>query len=50
MKIIQIVALVVIAAFYVAYFTEMILQRRKGVKTDQMGRAASRKRLSSSKY
>ena len=45
MKIIQIVALVVIAAFYVAYFTEMILQRRKGVKTDQMGRGSKPKKV-----
>ena len=27
-----------VAAFYVAYFTKMILQRRGGVKTDQIGK------------
>ena len=35
---IQITALAVIAVFYIAYFTKMILQRRKGVKTDQIGK------------
>lgn len=38
MKPIQIMALAVIAVFYIAYFTKMILQRRKGVKTDQIGK------------
>ena len=38
MKPIQIMALAVIALFYIAYFTKMILQRRKGVKTDQIGK------------
>lgn len=35
---IQISALSVIAAFYIAYFTKMILQRKRGVKTDQIGK------------
>ena len=38
MAAIQWVALAVVAAFYVAYFTKMILQRRGGVKTDQIGK------------
>lgn len=38
MKLIQIMALAVLAAFYTAYFTKMILQRRKGVKIDQIGK------------
>lgn len=38
MKSIQIAALVVIAAFYIAYFTKMTLQRKKGVTTDQIGK------------
>lgn len=38
MAAIQWTALAVVAAFYVAYFTKMILQRRGGVKTDQIGK------------
>lgn len=38
MPAIQWTALAVVAAFYVAYFTKMILQRRGGVKTDQIGK------------
>ena len=45
MKPIQIVALAVIAVFYIAYFTKMILQRRKGVKTDQIGKGNKPRKL-----
>lgn len=38
MKPIQIAALAVIAVFYIAYFTKMFLQRRKGVKTNQIAK------------
>lgn len=38
MKPIQITALAVLAVFYIAYFAKMLLQRRKGVRTDQIGR------------
>lgn len=34
----QIAALAVMAAFYTAYFTKMLLQRRKGIQTDQIGK------------
>ena len=42
---IQITALAVIAVFYIAYFTKMILQRRKGVKTDQIGKGNKPRKL-----
>lgn len=45
MKPIQIAALAVIAVFYIAYFTKMILQRRKGVKTDQIGKGSKPRRV-----
>lgn len=38
MTAIQWAAIAVVAAFYVAYFTKMILQRLGGVKTDQIGK------------
>lgn len=38
MEPIQIVALAEMAVFYIAYFTKMFLQRRKGVQTDQIGK------------
>ncbi|WP_343208695.1 serine hydrolase [Anaerolentibacter hominis] len=38
MELIQITAVAVFAAFYLAYFTKMILQHRKGIKTDQIGK------------
>lgn len=34
----QIAALLLIVAFYAAYFSKMLLQRRKGVQTDQIGK------------
>lgn len=40
MKSIHIAALIVMAVFYIAYFIKMILQRRKGVKTDQIGKGS----------
>lgn len=45
MKWIQIAALAVIAVFYIAYFTKMILQRKQGVKTDQIGKGKKTKQL-----
>lgn len=45
MKPIQITALAVIAVFYIAYFTKMILQRRKGVKTDQIGKGSKPRKV-----
>lgn len=38
MSLLQTAALAVMAAFYAAYFTKMILQRKKGVRTDQIGK------------
>lgn len=38
MKPIQWVSLALLALFYIAYFLKMLLQRRKGVCTDQMGK------------
>lgn len=45
MKPIQITALAVLGVFYIAYFTKMILQRRKGVKTDHIGKGNKPRRL-----
>ena len=45
MKPIQITALAVLGAFYIAYFTKMISQRRKGVKTDHIGKGNKPRRL-----
>lgn len=45
MKPIQIAALAVLGVFYIAYFTKMILQHRKGVKTDHIGKGNKSRRL-----
>lgn len=45
MQPINIAALAVMALFYIAYFTKMILQRRKGVKTDQIGKGNKPRKL-----
>lgn len=37
MQTIQIAALLLMVVFYVAYFAKMLLQRRRGIRTDQMG-------------
>lgn len=34
----QIIAIVILLAFYGCYFTKMILQRKKGIRTNQMGK------------
>lgn len=34
----QILALCILAVFYLAYFTKVLLQRRAGIKTDQIGK------------
>lgn len=41
----QIAALLVLAAFYAAYFTKMLLQRRKGIQTDQISRGGKPKQV-----
>lgn len=41
----QIAALAVMAVFYIAYFTKMLLQRRKGVQTDQIGKGSKSKNV-----
>lgn len=45
MKTIQIAALAVMSIFYIAYFSKMILQRRKGVQTDQIGKGSKPKKV-----
>lgn len=45
MKLIQIAALAIIAVFYIAYFTKMMLQRQKGVKTNQIGKGSKPRKL-----
>ncbi len=42
---VQIAALGVMAAFYLAYFSKMLLQRRKGLQTDQIGKGNKPKTL-----
>lgn len=34
----QIIAIVILFAFYSCYFLKMIMQKKKGIKTDQMGK------------
>lgn len=41
----QIAALCVIAAFYISYFTKMAMQRRKGIRTDQIGKGKKPRKL-----
>lgn len=41
----KITALSVMAIFYISYFTKMIMQHRKGVKTDQIAKGNKRKTL-----
>lgn len=45
MKLYQILAIVVMIAFYIAYFSKMLLQRNKGIKTDQMGKGEKETRV-----
>lgn len=45
MAAIQWAALAVVAAFYAAYFTKMMLQRRGGVKTDQIGKGSKPRKV-----
>lgn len=42
---IKIAALALIAIFYIAYFTKMILQHRKGVRTDQIGKGSKPRKV-----
>ena len=45
MKPIQIVALIVIAIFYIAYFLKMFFQHRKGLKTNQIAKGNKPKKV-----
>ena len=36
--IIKILALALMAAFYICYFAKMISQKRQGIQTDQLGK------------
>lgn len=45
MKPLQTAALIVIAAFYTAYFTKMIFQHRKGIRTNQIGKGKKSRRV-----
>lgn len=45
MTVLQIAAITVMTVFYIAYFTKMILQRRKGVRTDQIGKGNKPKKV-----
>ena len=45
MTALQIMALAVMATFYTAYFTKMLLQRRQGVQTDQIGKGNKPRKL-----
>lgn len=42
---IQVAALAVLGAFYIAYFTKMLLQRRRGIQTDQISKGGKPKRV-----
>lgn len=45
MNVLQITALAVMAVFYLAYFTKMALQHRKGVQTDQIGKGRKSRKV-----
>lgn len=45
MKTLQIAALTILALFYIAYFTKMLLQAKKGVKTNQMAKGSKPRKL-----
>lgn len=45
MNTLQIAALSILALFYIAYFTKMILQARKGLKTNQMAKGSKPRKL-----
>lgn len=45
MKLYQTAALVILALFYIAYFTKMLLQAKKGVKTNQMAKGSKPRKL-----
>ena len=45
MKTLQIAALSILALFYIAYFTKMLLQAKKGVKTNQMAKGSKPQKL-----
>lgn len=45
MKTLQIAALSILALFYIAYFTKMLLQAKKGVKTNQMAKGSKPRKL-----
>lgn len=37
----KILAIVVLTVFYAAYFAKMVIQSRKGIRTDQLGKSVS---------
>lgn len=41
----QISVLVIMAVFYIAYFTKMLLQRKKGIQTDQIGKGSKSRKI-----
>ncbi len=45
MTAIQISALVVMALFYIAYFSKILFQRKKGIQTDQIGKGDKPKKI-----
>ncbi len=40
----KILAICIIIIFYFAYFTKMIMQKKQGIKTDQMGKGLKPKK------
>ena len=46
MDFLQVGALVVMATFYIAYYTKMFLQRRKGIQTNQMSKGEKSRKVS----
>lgn len=45
MTMIQAAALAVLGMFYISYFTKMVLQRRKGIQTDQISKGGKPKQV-----
>lgn len=41
----KILAICIIIIFYFAYFTKMIIQKKHGIKTDQMAKGTKPKKL-----
>lgn len=45
MTMIQAAALAILGMFYISYFTKMVLQRRKGIQTDQISKGGKPKKV-----